>query len=108
MHRQKVVQNNDGMPEGLKCALTTFWHCIRDGYDLLAVQYSSLLRKTGVCQKVLSDNFTGKLINITINNVYILVFYSCTVKFHPCNHLDVKIIHKHGIYSCKTVFLSLL
>jgi hypothetical protein len=101
VHRPKDVQNTYEMPEGLKCALTIFWLCICDSYDFLGVQDFSLLCKTGVCQKVLSDN-TGKLINITTNCAYNFIVW--TITFHPRNHSQVEAIHIQGFCSCKTVF----
>jgi hypothetical protein len=66
-----------------------------------------LLWKTGVCQKVSGVNFTGKLINISINYAYILVFFSdLTVTFHPCSHLEMNVTYKHGFCSCKKFFFS--
>jgi hypothetical protein len=83
VHRPKDVQNNYGMPKGLKHALQTFCYCICDGYDHLAVPNFSLLCKTSVYQQVFSDSFTRKLLNITINRANILVFNSLDCYISP-------------------------
>ena len=66
------------MPEGLKRALTTFWQCL--ALHLLRLRPSGradylAAALDGLCQKVLSGNFAGKLLIITINHAHILEFY---------------------------------
>jgi hypothetical protein len=59
------------MPEGLKCALKTFWQCLALHLRRLRpsgrAEYLAAALD-GLCQKVLSGNFAGKLLIITINH----------------------------------------
>jgi hypothetical protein len=84
------------------------WNAIRSHvrtYDLLALQTFSLLRETGVYLKVLSDSFRRRFIHVTPNRAYAVCksFTVRTVTLHPCNELQVKVLHEQQFCSCATL-----